>query len=151
MESVRHHQRWHTRLGILVLGLTVNSVMVVGYNWVVYPYLLATFGLLLGWVYALLGSIVLCLGSLWFYDVTQQDWLDIEAIKLLRDEPATRRIRRVLHTVANRGDALAFLVLCIKYDPFITTVYMRRGRGNHTMTARDWYIFWLSVAACNVW
>lgn len=144
-------RRWHKRISILALGLTVNSALVVGYDWVVYPYLIATFGLLLGWLYALLGSIVLCLGSLWFYDLTQQDWLGIETLKALRDAPAAGRMRRVLHTVANRGDALAFLLLCVKYDPFITTVYMRRGRGNHTMAARDWKIFWLSVVVANLW
>lgn len=151
LKSADQAIRWLQRIGILVLGLTANAAMVYGYDFVVYPYLIVTHGLLLGWTYAVIGSIVLCLGTLWFYDVTKQDWLGIEAIKLIRDEPANGRIRKFFHRVANRGDALAFVFLSLKYDPFITTVYMRKGSGNHTMTARDWKIFWASMVVSNAW
>jgi hypothetical protein len=125
--------------------------MVYGYDFVVYPYLLVTFGFLLGWLYAVIGSIVLCLGTLWFYDVTKQDWLGIETIKLLRDEQAVGRARKLFQRIITKSDVLAFLLLSIKYDPFIVTVYMRRGSGNHVMSARDWKVFWASIVVTNVW
>lgn len=151
LKSANHPIRLRKRIGILALGLTVNAAIVYGYDFAVYPYLIITYGLLLGWLYAVIGSIVLCLGTLWFYDITKQDWLGIETIKSIRDEPATGRIRRFFQNIANRGDALAFIFLCLKYDPFIVTVYMRRGSGNHTMSARDWKIFWASIVVSNIW
>ena len=139
------------KVSILTAGHAVNFFMTYGYDFVVYPYLFLTFGTLLGWLYATIGSIVLCLGTLWFYDYTKQDWLGIEMIKMLRDEPPAGRMRRIFHHLTNKGDVLAFLLLCIKYDPFIVTVYMRRGVSNHTMMKRDWNIFWASVVVANVW
>ncbi|HEY4523099.1 MAG TPA: hypothetical protein VJK73_01870 [Candidatus Paceibacterota bacterium] len=138
------------RIGILALGLTGNAAMVYGYDFIVYPYLMVAFGPI-GWLYAILGAVTLCLGTLWFYDVTQQDWLGIETIKLVRDGPARSRAGRFLQWVARRGDLVTFLLLSLRYDPFITTVYMRQGSGNHTMTARDWKIFWASTVVANVW
>ncbi|MFA5997908.1 MAG: hypothetical protein WC814_00710 [Candidatus Paceibacterota bacterium] len=143
--------RLHKRIGILILGHLGNFLMVYGYDFVVYPYLLVTFGFLLGWLYAVIGSIVLCLGTLWFYDVTKQDWLGIETIKLLRDEQAVGRARKLFQRIITKSDVLAFLLLSIKYDPFIVTVYMRRGSGNHVMSARDWKVFWASIVVTNVW
>lgn len=151
LKSANQTIRLLQRIGILALGLTANTAMVYGYDFIVYPYLIVTHGLFLGWIYATIGSIVLCLGTLWFYDLTKQDWLGIETIKLIRDEPANGRIRKFFHSVVSRGDALAFLLLSLKYDPFITTVYMRHGSGNHTMTARDWKIFWAGAVVSNVW
>ena|SRR3989344_478409 len=151
LKSANHPIRWGKRIGILVLGLTTNIAMVYGYDFIVYPYLMVTYGLFLGWLYAVIGSTVLCLGCLWFYDLTKQDWLGIEAIKLIRDEPATGRVRRFFQDIADRGDMLAFFFLSLKYDPFITTVYMRRGSGNHIMTARDWKIFWSGIVVSNAW
>ena len=139
------------RVGVLVLGHIGNFLMVYGYDFVVYPYLLVTFGLVVGWLYAVVGSIILCLGTLWFYDITKQDWLGIETIKLLRDEKPVGKARQFFHHLTNKGDALAFIFLCLKYDPFIVTVYMRRGSSNHVMSSRDWKIFWASMVVCNLW
>lgn len=143
--------RWTKRIGILALGLSANAAMSKGYDYVVYPYLMLAFGPVFGWLYAVLGSVILCLGTLWFYDVTKQDWLGIEAAKLLRDELPKRRARAFLHGLLNKGDAVTLLFLSCKYDPFIATVYMRRGSGNHAMSARDWKIFWVSVVVSNAW
>ena len=141
---------WWRRVGVLVLGLSVNTATVIGYDWVVYPYFIWTFGVGPGFLLGIAGSIVLCLGSLWFYDLTREDWLGIETVKALRDVPVKGRIRRFFRRVATRGDPLAFLFLCLKYDAFITTVYMRR-RGSHRMTPRDWKIFWGSMLLSNLW
>jgi len=149
--KANHTIHWEKRIGILILGLIVNEIIVYGYDFIVYPYLLVTFGLLIGWLYAVIGSIILCLGTLWFYDLTKQDWLGIETIKGIRDEPATRGIRKFLQNIANKGDIVTFFFLSLRYDPFIATVYMRRGMGNHTMSARDWKIFWASMVVSNVW
>jgi len=143
--------RWGQRIGILALGLTTNAAMVYGYDFFVYPYLIATYGFWLGLFYAIPGSTVLCLLSLWFYNVTKQDWLGIETIKRLRDESAKGKIRKFLHRIANKGDILSFLFLSLRHDAFIVTVYMRRGNGNYSMSVRDWKIFWASMLVADVW
>lgn len=151
LKSANQPIRWEKRIGILVLGHAANFVTVYGYDFIVYPYLIVTYGLVLGWLYAVAGSIALCLGTLWFYDVTKQDWLGIETVKLVRDGQTTGRIRRFFQKIVDKGDTLAFFLLCLKYDPFIITVYMRRGSGNFAMTTRDWKVFWVSMVLCNVW
>lgn len=140
----RETTRWEKRVGILILGLTGNAMIVNGYDYVVYPFLIANFGLVQGWFYACTGSIILCLLSLWFYDATKQDWFGLEAVKLLRDGPAAGKIRQFFQRIANRGDALAFVVLSLRGDAFLTTVYMRRG-SDYQMSSRDWKIFWGSL------
>lgn len=151
LTSANQPIRWVQRIGILVLGHTVNFATVYGYDFIVYPYLIVTFGLALGWAYAVIGSIALCLGTIWFYDRTKQDWLGIETIKLVRDGQATGVFGKFFWQLANKGDTIAFLILCLRFDPFIITAYMRKGSGNYTMSARDWKIFWTSMVVCNVW
>jgi hypothetical protein len=151
LTSVNQPIRWLQRIGILVLGLTGNAVMVYGYDLLVYPYLIANYGFLRGWLYAAVGSAALCLGTLWFYNLTKQDWLFLETLKHVRDDQAGGRIRKFFRNLANRGDSLAFFFLCLWKDAFIVTVYMRRGVGNYAMTPRDWKIFWTSLLISEVW
>jgi hypothetical protein len=139
--------RWK-RIWVWTLGLTANAAMSYGYDFIVYPYLLAVYGLW-GWLYAVIGSIVLCLGTLWFYDLTKQDWICLETIKGVRDGEAKGKLRKFFQNLATRGDWMAFVFLSLRYDPFITTVYMRKGTENYTMTARDWKIFWAGMVVSN--
>lgn len=151
LKSANQAIRWLQRIGIVVLGLTANRAMVYWYDFTVYPSLIVNYGLLYGWLYAAIGSIVLCLGTLWFYNVTKQDWLLLETLKHVRDGKAVGGFRRFSRNLANRGDALAFFFLCLWKDSFIITVYMRKGVGNYAMTARDWKIFWASTLVSEVW
>lgn len=139
------------RIGILALGLMSTKAMEYWYDFTVYPSLIANYGLLYGWIYAASGATILCLGMLWFYNLTKQDWLFIETIKRVRDGRKVGRIRMFFRNLANRGDVAAFIFLCLWKDALIITVYMRRGVGNYTMTARDWKIFWTATIATNVW
>lgn len=175
LKSANQAIRWLQRIGILTLGLSANVAIDYWYNWVAYPYLFETHGTMYGWLYATAGSIVLCLACLWFYNLTEQDWLGIETIKGLRDEvpqePSTPdsinfwdwkarfvwwfrryswKLQAFLWKIAQKGDIALFFVLSIKWDPFITTVYMRRG-ADRTMTARDWKIFWASMLIGNLY
>lgn len=96
-------------------------------------------------------SFVICLLTLWFYDWSRRDWLGIEAVKSLREcGPDAGRFRRLLAWALERGDVVACVVLSIKWDPFITTAYLRRGAFNG-MSAQDWRIFLLSWFIGNAW
>lgn len=143
-----HAIRWRERIGILVIGLTANTTMGYAFDYGVFTWLVATYGLL-GLLYALCAAIVFDLGRLWFYDLTGQDWLGIEAIKGVRDKPAESAFCRFVKAVMTRGDVASFFYLSLKHDPFITVVYMRHGSGNHRMTPRDWKIFWASTLVAN--
>lgn len=151
LKSANQPIRWLQRIGILVLGLTANHSIVYWWDFTVYPSLINKYGLVHGWLYAAGGSVVLCLGTLWFYNLTKQDWLLIETFKRVRDGEAVWRIGKFFQDLANRGDSLTFLFLSLWKDSFITTVYMRRGAENYAMTARDWKIFWASTLVSEVW
>jgi hypothetical protein len=49
-----------------------------------------------------------------------------------------------------QSDPIACILLSIKFDPFIVTVYLRRCRFGG-MTRRDWKIFLLSWLIGNTW
>lgn len=151
LKSVDQAIHWLQRIGILALGLSANKAMVYWYDFTVYPDLIASYGLVRGWLYAAAGSVVLCLGTLWFYNLTKQDWLFLETIKEVRDGHAVERIRKFFRNLANRGDALAFFFLCLWQDAFVITVYMRKGARNYAMTTRDWKIFWASTLVTEIW
>lgn len=151
LKSANQTIRWLQRIGILVLGLSANKAMVYWYDFAVYPDLIASYGLVRGWLYAVLGSTILCLLTLWFYNLTKQDWLFIETVKHVRDGQAISRFRKFFRDLANRGDMVAFFFLCLWQDAFTITVYMRKGVENYTMTTRDWKIFWASTLVSEVW
>jgi hypothetical protein len=134
---------WHGRIAELALGHTLNWLTVYAFDFVLYPFVIWKLGLWRGGAVMAAASLVVCLLTLWFYDWSKRDWLGIEAVKLLRDGEGRTRFRRVLAWALARGDWIAFVALSVKFDPFITTVYLRRG-ASHGMTRRDWRVFLLS-------
>lgn len=151
LNSANQPIRWVQRIGIFILGFTANKAMVYWYDFTVYPSFIVNYGLVQGWLYAAAGSTILCLATLWFYNLTKQDWLLLEAAKEIRDGQAFGKIRKFFRILLHRGDALAFILLSLSKDAFIATVYMRKGNGNYAMTARDWEIFWSSTLVSEVW
>jgi len=129
----------------------VNTVVLLyGFDYVLYPFVIWKLGLLIGGTMMALLSLVTCLLTLWFYDWSKRDWLGIEAVKQLRDGEAKTRWRRVLAWELVRGDVPACVALAVWSDPFITTACLRRGAFNG-MTHRDWRIFFASWLIGNGW
>ena len=85
-------------------------------------------------------SLFLCLLLLWIYDWLRRDWIGIEFVKNLRHYEGPSRWQKVLGWLVSRGDLMAFLVLSIKFGPFITTVYLRKDAYSD-LTGRDWRNF----------
>jgi hypothetical protein len=83
------------------------------------------------------------------YDWLKRDWFGIEFVKGLRFYDGRSRLRRILAWLLNRSDVLAFVVLSIRYDPFITTAYFRRGQYNG-LARRDWWVFLGSGLVSNI-
>lgn len=138
------------RLGELTLGHTVNAVMVYGFDYVLYPFVIWKMGLIHGGVLMSVLSLVTCLLTLWFYDWSKRDWLGIEAVKQLRDGEAKTRLRRWLAWALAKGDIPACIALSLYSDPFITTACLRRG-AFQGMSTRDWRIFFASWFISNGW
>ncbi|NQV88008.1 MAG: hypothetical protein HQ402_00440 [Parcubacteria group bacterium] len=137
------------RIGIIGVGLLANQLMVWGIDFFVDPLALYYGGLVWGSVAVMLISLVLCYLTILFYDWSKQDWLGIETLKLLKESKGGR-MRRIIAWVLTKSDPIAMILLSIKFDPFIVTVYMRKGSYNG-LSRRDWKIFLGSVFVGNLW
>ena len=137
MSAIRH---WWARVGELALGFSANTVVVYGFDYLLYPVVIYQLGLLSGSAVMALLSFVICLLTLRFYDWSKRDWLGIEAVKGLKEYSGPSRWRRWTSRALQRGDGLALVLLSLKFDPFITTLYLRHGAFNG-LSARDWRHF----------
>lgn len=150
MDAVKQGKDWKERLGILGVGLVGNQLITLGFNWVLYPYVIWRFRLVEGFFIMATLSVLVCYLLILFYDWTKQDWLGIETIKEVKIYDGSSRVKRLTSWVINKSDPLALIVLSIKFDPFITTVYMRRDKFGG-MSRRDWKIFFASLVIGDVW
>lgn len=140
------------RLAILSLGLLGNQAMELAFDYALYPLVIWQFGLTVGAGVMLVLSFLICLATMWFYDRTRQDWLGIETLKDLRETETTTGWRRWVSTLLRRSDSLALVLLSIKFDPFITTAYLRHGAFHFNgMSRRDWRILIASTLISNGW
>lgn len=134
------------RLGILGIGLLGNQFIAYGFNWVLYPFVIWKFGLIFGFFIMSFLSFLVCYGLVLFYDWSKRDWLGIEMIKELREYSGNATFGKIFSWIMNRGGLVALIFLSIKFDPFIATVYMRKGAGKFDgMKRRDWTIFFSSL------
>ena len=131
------------RIAELGLGHTVNQVSIWAFDYGLYPLVILALGLVWGFVVMAVLSFLVCWLTMKFYDWSQHDWLGIETIKELKHYDGPNRSARWLAWVLRKSDPVACLLLSIKFDPFIVTVYLRRGRFGG-MTQTDWKNFVLS-------
>jgi hypothetical protein len=81
-----------------------------------------------------------------FYDWSKKDWLGIETLKELKEYDGKNRTALIISNLMQKSELFAFLFLSIKFDPFITVVYMRHGAHQYNgMTKREWKIFSISL------
>jgi len=119
-----------------------------GFDYALYPVVIWKLGPWIGGAIMALASLVFCLLLLRLYDRLGRDWLGLEFVKNLRHYDGPSRWRRTLAWLVTRGDLAAFVILSVKYDPFITTTYLRR-EAYSGMTRRDWHIFLASWFVAN--
>ena len=134
----------------LAVGLAANKVMVIGFDWVLYPWLIYRLGILRGGILATGLSWVTCLLTFWFYDWSKRDWLGIEAIKGLQEYVGRNPIRRWTGVLMRTSRPALFLVLTVYSDPFITTIYLRKGQFSG-LSREDWFVFNSSVVLGNAY
>ena len=106
-----------------------------------------------GWAgLMLVFSFLACYGTILFYDWAKKDWLGIETIKGIRHGKSTTRLGRLSSWILTKSDSVAMLFLSIKFDPFITTAYMRDGSHQYNgLSRRDWRIFMASLLIGNIY
>ena len=84
-------------------------------------------------------SFLFCWLTMKLYDWSGRDWLGIEAIKGLKDYAGRSWYVQWLGWVLQKSYPVAYVLLSIKFDPFVVTAYFRRGQFNG-MAPRDWRI-----------
>jgi len=142
----------NNRLAILATGLLGNQLMVWGFDYLLYPFVLYNFGLWKGGLIMILLSFLVCRLTIYFYDYSKKDWLGIEAIKGLKEQTPKNYFERVSKFFLSKSELLAFFFLSIRFDPFITTVYLREGANEFNgMKRKDWSIFLYSLAISNIY
>lgn len=141
---------WRARTAELAIGIFANTAQEYLFDVVLYPLVIYKLGLLRGGAIMSLLSLIICLLLLKLYDWSKRDWLGIEAVKSLKEYEGKSRFGRLLAWALRRGDYVACIALSIRFDPFITTAYMRHGAFNG-MNRRDWRIFMLSWFIGNGW
>jgi hypothetical protein len=140
------------RLGILGVGLLGNQLQVVLFDYVLYPFVIWRAGLLWGALIMTGLSFAVCLALLRFYDWSRRDWLGIETVKRLRDEPAAEGVRQRIGELLRRSDGFALVVLSIRFDPFVTILYIRHGSHAYAgLSRREWRLFLVSNLISNAW
>lgn len=138
------------RAAELVAGLFAKRVTEIGFDYVLYPYVIAHLGMLNGGIVMGILSGLVCLAMIRLYDWSGRDWLGVEAVKDLKQYRGRNVVARTIAWMLHRSDPVVFMVLSIKFDPFMTTAYLRHGSFNG-MTRRDWTIFCASIAVGNAY
>ena len=136
-----------SRIVELALGLSTNQLIVWSGDYILYPFTIYTFGILKGGILMMLISFIVCFLTVKFYDWSKRDWLGIEAIKEIKTYKGRRKIGRFTSWIMKKSDPIVFLFMSVKFDPFITTAYLRHGTNQFNgMKRRDWKIFIISNA-----
>ena len=131
------------RLGILGVGLFANTLIVYGFDYLLYPWVLNKYGLLYGGHIMIWASLFICLASFVFYDWAKKDWIGIETLKEVGEAEAK------LGTI-KKTRWLEFLILSVQTDPFIVTLFMRKGAHEYNgLSKADWKVFFSSLVIGN--
>lgn len=138
------------RCAVLGIGLLVNWAICSGFDYMLYPFMIWKMGLMRGGIIMFFLCFVICYITFLYYDWSKKDWLGIETIKEIREHAGQRKSDKLVSWMLQQSTPVALLLLSIKFDPFITTAYLRSGAHNYTgLSHRDWKIFISSLLIGN--
>ncbi|EKE19466.1 MAG: hypothetical protein ACD_9C00004G0002 [uncultured bacterium] len=157
-------------LKMLLVGHIVFHSSDYAFDYLLYPFVIFTYGPLYGGIVMTILASVICLSIAYVYDLLEKDWLGVESVKELvekffeeEEEIARKGLRRKKQSLKRKGKRLLywifqknkwgqFIFLTIHFDPLITTIYMRPGYHLYNgFSRRDWKIFWASTVVSNAW
>jgi hypothetical protein len=157
-------KKWVATLGIGLLSKWAISWI---FDFLLYPFIISIYGILLGGLIMTVLSFLICYLLVVFYDITKKDWIGIETLKKIEDftpkkipeKGINRFVILTINAIGNfsalimkKSDALLLILLSIKFDPFITVVHIRHGSHQYNgLSRRDWKIFITSVIIGNVY
>jgi hypothetical protein len=157
----------HKRVGIIGLGISGKWLISWAFDFLLYPVVIANSGFLIGTCIMTILSFFVCYGLILFYDKTKKDWVGIETLKELEefkplppsDVPLKNFFINGINIVGNftawimkKSDALFFIFLSIKFDPFITVIHIRHGAHQYNgLSRRDWGVFLTSLLIANLY
>ena len=134
----------------LTAGIAVAWLVRQAFDYLLYPFVIYTLGILKGGVVMALLSCAASIITIKVYDFLKRDWLGIEAVKELKTYRGDNRIRRITAWIMRKSDPVVFMFLSVKFDPFITTAYLRKGRYSG-LTGKDALVFVGSLALGNAY
>ncbi|MCG3143383.1 MAG: hypothetical protein HONDAALG_00724 [Gammaproteobacteria bacterium] len=120
------------------------------FDFVIYPYVVYTQGVILGGALMTLFSLLQCALLLVAYERMGVDWVGSGLLADIARKSQPSWFDRLVAWITNRNQALTFLLLCAVTDPFIVTAFFRRGSFDG-LRARDWHLFFASVLVCNLY
>ncbi len=140
---------------------------------IAYPYAIFKWGALVGGGSMAVTASTICFAWILWYEWMGEDWLGVNVVEDIKkksvgwisrlDNWAKKSfwllpLRIVLYIPARlfllvlwaikKNDVLAFIVLNVYVDPFVTTVFLRHGRFGG-LTKKDWLIFCGSLVFSN--
>jgi hypothetical protein len=159
------------KIATIAIGQTFNQTFDWLFNYPLYLFVVEKLGLVQGYVVMAFASFLVCLIFIQFYDWLKVDWLGIEVAKEVRDfgpewikklNPESKiakilwwpfsKIIFIILWALKKGGLVAFMALSIYTDPFITTVYMRKGRHEYNgLNRKDWRTFIASTIVSNAY
>ena len=141
------------RAFFLFVGIVFGQVSFHVFDYVLYPFVMLKYGPIKGGAMMSLLSITFSYTVLTFYDLTKKDWFGIELVKGLREYDGKKKALKFISWMLSKGQFATFVILSLKFDPFTTTVYLRKGANEFKgMDHKSWAIFVASWAVGNsVW
>ena len=136
---------WKERISRILVGHTVNVIIALLFDNILYPRVMGAKGFLVGAPIMFFASMLLCLVSLKFYDWSGKDWLGIETIKEARELRNSKTSRLIARLFKNSQRA-QLVILSLAQEPFLVTVFLREGAHQYGgMTNKDWKNFFISL------
>ncbi|EKD43996.1 MAG: hypothetical protein ACD_72C00042G0002 [uncultured bacterium] len=143
---------WLRKIGMWFTGGTFYYAFVWAYDYLFFTFILWKFGLIWGSAIIIATSFLLDLATMKFYDYLKKDWLAIETIKQAGLDQKNWFGKLVNWLLNKKGKFFVFVLLSIKFNPFLVTAYMRKGANTYDgLTSRDWFIFLASTIFANMY
>lgn len=126
-------------LRTMAIGHSGNVLISIGFDYFIYGFTIAALGPVRGGALMIIASFLLDLALIRAYDWSKTDWLGIEMLKNIRENPVETRVERVLQWFLRKGDGVALVALSFKLSPFNVMLYLRHGAYLYNgMVRRDW-------------
>jgi hypothetical protein len=127
------------------------------YDFVFYPFCLAYWGLKIGGIVAVGGSLAHVAFLFWLYDHMKIDWLGAHALRQLDESENKGNLAKLAvwigkekHGWEKVASPFVFVLLTLPIDPLIVAVHYRKQHFQG-IGLKDWGILVASVASANAW